>query len=114
MHHLCLCLIIQIPLLHLFVNAPPHTIILSVVLVRHLANEVEALLQLGRRPPNNTPRSDPCITSHNTSVQCQIISKKRGHEALKCWLQFDNNYQDTHAPEALAAPCFCRNRAYYR
>ena len=57
------------------------------------------------RPPNNLHRSNarnPALNSPNNSIQCQIC-KKKGHEALKCWHRFDNSYQDTHVPEALAA-----------
>ncbi|KAK1359332.1 hypothetical protein POM88_043806 [Heracleum sosnowskyi] len=44
-----------------------------------------------RNPHPNSP----------ASIHYQIC-KKRGHEALKCWHRFDNSYQDSHVPEALA------------
>ncbi|KAL5698242.1 ABC-type xenobiotic transporter [Ranunculus cassubicifolius] len=34
---------------------------------------------------------------------CCQICRKKNHDALRCWHQFDNSYQDDQIPKALAA-----------
>lgn len=40
--------------------------------------------------------------SQSSRPVCQICGRT-GHVALKCWNRFDNSYQSTNIPQALAA-----------